>query len=422
MSAPPTALLAWPEGRREAVQLIALGKSGGSGEVFAVAGHGHLVAKRYHAQTPAATLAVLKQRLTWMIAHPPRLPPAVDGVVQLAWPVALLEADGAFAGFAMPKIDFERTLELDYLLSRRQAQAQGFAVDYGRLCTVCHNLAALVDSLHGQGLAIVDLKPMNLKIDKATLTVCVLDCDGFHCLSEGPAGAGHLVTPEYLAPEFHGRSVARPEQQDRFALATIIFRLLNFGVHPYTGISPRRLAHPHELAGRMARGLYAYGRTARPDLRPIAASVHETLPETLREHFDQAFDPGRAPHERTSAGQWALALRPYALRVGAGLVACAEGHLHFTGLPCGSCLRERLIQAHAQRQQRLGVRLRASPRRALHYVRRALQGTHSSPFQAALAQAVTQPPQGAPLRPLHECVAVELLWALGLAVTAWWVL
>jgi hypothetical protein len=157
--------------------------------------------------------------------------------VQLAWPEALILRESRFAGFAMRKIAFDRTLELDYLLNRRQSALEGFDADYGKLVTVSFNLASIIHCLHDKRIAIVDLKPMNVKVYKAELFVSILDCDGFHIAADEFRSDAPQVTPEYLAPEFHDKAVAAPEAQDRFALATIIFRLLNFGIHPYAGVA-----------------------------------------------------------------------------------------------------------------------------------------------------------------------------------------
>lgn len=53
-----------------------------------------------------------------------------------------------------------------------------------------------------------------------------------------PAGQ---FTAEYLAPEFQktGKVPEKQEEwQDRFALAVILFQLLNFGLHPYIPCLP----------------------------------------------------------------------------------------------------------------------------------------------------------------------------------------
>ena len=417
-----SALLLWSDGRSQTVHLRTIGKSGGAGEVYAIEDHPGWVAKVYHASARPEQLAHYARKIDWMIRHPPTLPalpPQYEGVVQLAWPQAVVQQGRRFAGFAMRKIDFERTLELDYLLTRRQAAQEGFAVDYGKLLTVCYNLAALIDCLHAGRIAIVDLKPINLKVYKDELFVSILDCDGFHIQAEDFVSDAPQVTPEYLAPELHDRPIARPQSQDAFALATIAFRLLNYGIHPYAGIAGGRRDYPSELAGRIRQGLYPYGQSALAGVRPAPASVHECFPPPLRALFDRAFTA--AAGARPSAREWLAVLGVYAGRDSPAMGRCGQGHLQFAGLPCPTCRRAQLLRGHVVRQRRILTRIQATPGRAVSYLRKTLQGTHSSPFQAALAQAQLQTVQMAPVTlPLRQVLAIELVWALGLLITLWW--
>jgi DNA-binding helix-hairpin-helix protein with protein kinase domain len=421
-SARLSAHVVWPGGKAEPVRLKDIGKSGGAGEVFAVEGRTELVAKIYHATIGEAQLAQYARKIRWMIRNRPELPeiPAGHhGVVQLAWPVGLVMQGSRFAGFMMEKVDFDRTLELDYLLTRRQAAAEGFNADFGKLVTVCYNLAALVNCLHGRKIAVVDLKPINLKVYKSELYVSILDCDGFHIYSDGFVSEAPQVTPEYLAPEFHGRAVTGPETQDGFALATIIFRLLNFGIHPYAGIAASRTPYPPELAGRIQLGLYPYGRRSSAHVRATPASVHECFPESIRELFDRSF--ARGGGARASAAEWADVLGGFASRSGGRMAPCPRGHLQFADKPCPTCLREGVIRGYVERQKRFGPRLKAAPVRAAIFVRKSLRGTHSSPFQAALAQAQFNSVQLATVNiSIRNVISIEIVWALGLAITYWW--
>jgi len=415
--------LVWPGGRSEPAELIPIGKSGGAGEVFAIANRPGHVAKLYHAATKEAQLIQYARKIRWMMGNKPDLPeiPAGhEGIVQLAWPVAMVMRGSRFAGFVMEKIDFERTMELDYLLTRRQAAGEGFEADFGKLVAVCYNLASLLNSLHGKKIAVVDLKPINLKVYKSELYVSILDCDGFHIYSDGFVSEAPQVTPEYLAPEFHDRAVTHPEAQDRFALATIIFRLLNYGIHPYAGVAAGSHPYPSELAGRIKAGLYPYGKAGHKHVRATPASVHECFPENIRELFDRAFAPDAGG--RASAYEWAKVLGNFASKSAGQMSSCPGGHLQFLGKPCPTCLREAILQGHVARRKRFITQLQASPARALKYVKNTLQGTHSSPFQAALAQQqqINFPQMTAAPASLRNALAVEILWVFGLITTFWW--
>jgi DNA-binding helix-hairpin-helix protein with protein kinase domain len=415
----------WPDGRVERARLESIGKSGGAGEVFAMQGRPDWVAKIYHPTIARAQRAHYEQKIQWMIRNRPELPqipPEHKGIVQLAWPAGVVRSDAGFAGFVMEKIDFTRTMELDYLLTRRQSAAEGFEADFGKLVTICCNLASLIHCLHSRKIAVVDLKPINLKVYKSELYVSILDCDGFHITSDSFVSDAPQVTPEYLAPEFQEHAVAHPAVQDAFALATIVFRLLNYGIHPFAGIAVGRSNFPSELAARIGQGLYPYARMAARDgkrtLRPAPASVHEALPDDIRDCFDRAFT---SPALRPSASEWADLLAVYARRGSPAMTTCPKTHLQFAGKPCATCLREAVLQTHVERHERFVARIQQTPARAVQFVRKTLRGTHSSPFQAALAQGHFQIVQLAPVtRPLRHVLSIEILWTLGLGITYWW--
>jgi DNA-binding helix-hairpin-helix protein with protein kinase domain len=415
--------LIWAGGRSEQVTLEATGKSGGAGEIFSIASKPGFLAKIYHATTSPEHLDRYRRKIQWMVDYQPTLPqvPAeYREIVQLAWPEALILRQSRFVGFAMRKIAFDHTLELDYLLNRRQSAQEGFNTDYGKLVTVSFNLASIINSLHEKRIAIVDLKPMNVKVYKESLYVSILDCDGFHIATDEFRSDAPQVTPEYLAPEFHDQSVAHPEAQDRFALATIIFRLLNYGIHPFTGVPSDRSNYPPELAGRIKQGLYPYGRVAHTRVRKVPASVHETFPDNLRDLFDRAF--ASSGYSRPSAHEWIDALAIYASKQSGQMSPCGKGHLRFSGRPCPTCVRDALIEGAEVRRRSFLARLQTAPARTLRYVQKTLRQTHSSPFQAALAQAQLTALRLAPAAPIstRNAIAMEILWISGFLIAYWW--
>jgi hypothetical protein len=68
------------------------------------------------------------------------------------------------------------------------------------------------------------------------------------------------------------------------------------------------------------------------------------------------------------------------------------------------------------------ARVQTAPARTLRYVQKTLRQTHSSPFQAALAQAQFAAVQLAPPTPIttRNSIALEILWICGLLITYWW--
>lgn len=333
----------------ETFWLGSLIKSGGAGSVHRVDGRPRQVAKIYH---PGIGDAHYERKLVAMLALKPDLPDIRDGSsdhVQIAWPQALLrDRRGAFLGFLMPAVDVQATSELEAILQERQARAHGLPTGLGAKLTLAANLAAVIAALHKEGHHVVDLKPVNLRFYPRSLYMAMLDCDGFSIRGEGERFHAPQFTPDYLAPEFQrgGLLDAGEETQDQFALAVIVFQLLNFGIHPFTG-RPSSDRVPTDIPGRIAHGAYAYGLRPHAAIKPSPVSGHAALPEDLRRLFDQAFEGGRA---RPSAAHWAECLRGYALRSSLRLVACGSNaeHQHFAGLACAACARANLLTRTAR--------------------------------------------------------------------------
>jgi DNA-binding helix-hairpin-helix protein with protein kinase domain len=296
------------------VVLGALIKSGGAGSVYRMRDTATQVAKLYHA---GIDLRVYERKVAAMLELEPQLPELVqDGTryVQMAWPdAALRDARGRFLGYLMPVVDIDATSELEWVLQERQARRQGLPTGLGAKVTLAANLCAVIAALHRQRHYVVDLKPVNLRFYRQSLYMAMLDCDGFSIQGRGERFEAPQFTPDYLAPEFHARvlTAAGEAQQDRFALAVVVFQLLNFGIHPFTG-RPQSNQVPTDIPARIAGRWYAYGLKANPTLLPTISSGHESMPVELRTLFDRAFDSSGT--SRPSADEWSDLLRGYAQR------------------------------------------------------------------------------------------------------------
>ncbi|HTD29108.1 MAG TPA: hypothetical protein VK660_06920, partial [Xanthomonadaceae bacterium] len=334
----------WTADQRQLV-LGKLLKSGGAGSVFLMPGTPQQVAKIYH---DSADRAEYEHKVAAMLELSPHLPDIVENnrrYVQIAWPEALLRDDhGRFVGFLMPAVDVDATSELECILQERQARAAHLPIGLGAKVTLAANLAAVIAALHAQGHHVIDLKPVNLRFYPQSLYMAMLDCDGFSIQGRGERYAADQITPDYLAPEFQARPP--PEggetQQDLFALAVVIFQLLNFGIHPFTG-RPNSEHVPTDIPGRIAQCCYAYGFRANANLSPNPVSGHRSMPSELRLQFDRAFES--VGPTRPSANEWVMLLKRYALRSSHLLMVCSADHQHqhFTGLPCAACARVALI-------------------------------------------------------------------------------
>ncbi|MDR2837991.1 MAG: TonB family protein [Azonexus sp.] len=336
--------------QRQPLTLARLLMSGGAGSVFTLKERSGEVAKLYHADKDAQVYA---PKLQAMLELRPDLPPIEESGVaqeQIVWPTGLLrDRGGRFIGFTMPLLDEAATTDLEHVLQERQARAEGLPTGLGAKMALAANLAAMLVALHRWRHYVVDLKPLNVRFYRQSLHIAMLDCDGFSIQGKGERFPAGQVTSDYLAAEFQQRGVKPGEEdaQDCFALAVIIFQLLNFGLHPYAG-RPQDARVPSDLPGRIAANLYPYGRQANPRLLPSPVSSHEMFPAALRDLFDRAFS--KQPSQRPSAQEWATLLLNYARRSSGQLVICSRdaGHQHFVGLPCPACARAELLTRSVQ--------------------------------------------------------------------------
>ncbi|ALN83123.1 kinase domain protein [Lysobacter antibioticus] len=331
-------------------QLGPLIKRGGAGSVYLLPDYPNSVAKIYHARVDPPSYT---DRIEAMLQLRPQLPDQIEGdkrYVQIAWPDATVrDARGRFAGFTMPVLDVDATSELEQVLQERQARAAGLPVGLGRKVTLAANLASVLAALHTQHHYVVDLKPVNLRFDRASLHIALLDCDGFSIQGRGRRFHAPQYTPDYLAPEYqtHSLDETGEETQDRFALAVVIFQLLNFGIHPYSG-RPAHDSVPTDVPGRIRGRCYAYGRSGNSSMLPNPVSAHAMMPVRLRDLFDRAFSD--APAARPSSGEWGNALRLYAQPSRGLIVVCDRNreHQHYVGQSCASCVREELLTRAAR--------------------------------------------------------------------------
>ncbi|WP_058049747.1 hypothetical protein [Janthinobacterium sp. Ant5-2-1] len=357
-------------------------KSGGAGSVYLLPGAPAQVAKLYH---PHLDRAANRRKLEAMLELTPELPDQLENgkrYVQIAWPqAAVFDGQGGFAGFVMPLLDMAQTAELEQIMQERQARAAGLPTGLGPKLTLAANLAAVIDALHQQQHYVVDLKPVNLRFYRDSLYIAMLDCDGFSIQGHAERFPAEQFTADYLAPEFQrkGMPAGTEMAQDRFALAVVIFQLLNFGIHPYSG-RPGNAQVATDIPGRIRDGCYAYGVKRHKQLAPNATSGHALMPPELRAMFDRAFSQSPKP-QRPSAADWAQLLRGYAQRSGGKLVVCTANpeHQHFAGLGCAACARDKVIGAAAQasvlaQQQMLA---QSQPRQ-----RSARGAHHTAPGQA----------------------------------------
>lgn len=323
-------------------------------------------------------------------------------LVQIAWPQALVaDEHGVFQGFTMPIVDFTSSTEVDQLMQRADRRAEGLPEAYQFRVYAARNLASLVTELHARGHYVIDMKPQNMRVYRANGFIAMIDCDGFSVRSEsGRRYPAALSTPNYLCPEgFGGNAADLEEEQDRFALAVVIFQLLNNGVHPYQGrIKPGRGGEvPDEISQRISKGVYAHARDGNGPQAPHPMSLLTWMDDCTVEMFDRAFGTGRL---RPTAREWRDELSGLVRR----LVQCnsSTDHQHFAK-GCGLCDQERRAPKRPSPPQSGAAAPVQLPAPPIIY----------PPVSSGLAQPSHQTVGASPKLPLFSALARQRLrWAL----------
>ncbi len=314
-----------------------LNKGGAAGKIYQDITHPGLVAKIFHEKNKSHTN---RQKLEAMLHNRPNIPPIVHDdktYVQIAWPEAVLEDDEGFCvGYLMPLINTEEAVSLDHLMQKAVRKKVGLSESYANRLYAAYNVASMVAALHKCGHYIVDLKPTNVSVYKENMIVAVFDCDGFSIQGENGRYPSEFVSEEYIYPEGMGQSCEEMgEEQDKFALAVIIFKLLNNGIHPFSGTPRKNTDDMLTIQARIEKYHYAYGLWPDAYQAPNPYSMHEYFDKKTLELFDRAFCKGQ---KRPTAKEWKEHLE-YLFR---NLKTCKKNsdHVYFTSKGCGLCAME----------------------------------------------------------------------------------
>lgn len=335
--------------------------SGGMGVVYRIGnvlGSGNLVAKIF--KNPADPKNPSKAKLQAMMARSPEhIYEVINGVgyTQFAWVQHLIfNDDGTLIGYAMPELDFDRSLSLNPFIYPREAErltdyqnSLNYRVQLGA------NISALMADLHAHGHAFIDFKEQNLRLlpepkngkddDFKGFIVGFIDCDSYRVTGQdGTVYPSPVISPEMTSPEYHDhKDISRlDEKHDRFVLAIELFKILNYGIHPFYFIplSDRLKNASHRNTDQFIKErLYAYGLNPHPEIAPLKNSIHQCWDDKTRQLFDKAF-LSLDPNDRPTAQAWEDHLR--SLIDSREFVVCQNfpneiSHIHFAGKPCHRC-------------------------------------------------------------------------------------
>ena len=350
----------YADGRFERITLgSVVNKGGAAGRIYLVKDYPLLVAKIFHSRNRSSSN---RKKLEAMLLNRPDFPPAVkDGVeyVQIAWPVAVLEdEDGFCVGYLMPLIKMDEAVSLDHLMQKAIRKKLGLSEKYSYRIFAAYNVSSMVAALHEAGHYIVDLKPSNVSVYRDTMMVAMVDCDGFSIKGErGTRYPADFVSEEYIYPEGMEQSCDEMgEEQDKFALAVMIFKLLNSGIHPFSGVPRKTDSEMLTIQNRIAQYHYAYGLWPDTYQAPHPYSIHEYFDKKTLELFERAFVRGGV---RPSAQDWKEHLH-YLLH---HLRNCPKNpdHVYFTSKGCGLCMAEerfRGVLQDVKKQKETPLKLR----------------------------------------------------------------
>lgn len=315
---------------------------GASGSVYRVTDPAYpgAAAKIYH-----DPLQLEVARIECMIANPPQnswMTIAGQQVPSIAWPTHLVhDGTGKSIGYLMPFVDTSRAVTMsEYVEDINALSEQDQSISLR--INVARNMSALLGKLHSKRDYFIDLKPQNLQVFKETGNIALLDCDGF------AIGGGKFPAPQYSrqyqAPEVlinraSPQSLSLNDHHDRFAMAVIIFQILNYGIHPFQGIPADMSIETADTDEYLKQGWYPYGPSLNPHLLPHPRSVHEYWDDKTRLLLHRAFTVSR-PSERPAASEWVEhfdQLLNHKLFESCALYPTDVRHIHFKGKPCFVC-------------------------------------------------------------------------------------
>ena len=276
--------------------------SGGEGDVYELLPSRDLVAKIYK-----KPIEQHKQEKLLLMAHG-----CNEELKEIsAWPTDVLRArtGGPVVGFLMPRITGCEPVHKVYGPTHRKEVFPH--ADWRFLVRSAKNLAAAFSVIHKFGYVIGDVNEGNILVDDKAC-VRLIDCDSFQLRTKNQifrceVGVAQFTPPEILQSK--NFQMERTANHDDFGLAVLIFLLLFFGRHPYSGVYSGKEDMPIEKA--IAEFRFAYGKsaTAKSVSPPPNSASLSVLPGFVADLFEQAFSElGTRRDGRPEAGEWWEAL------------------------------------------------------------------------------------------------------------------
>jgi serine/threonine protein kinase len=271
-----------------------------------------------------------------------------------AWPLSLFRSvtgrdKGDLIGYVMPIIDEKASYTLEYFydfnLSKELKNKNSTALSFKT--EIISNLCGLIGDLHQTNGLFIDLKPQNIRVFEEAKIVSLLDCDGFSIFDpiKNIKHPAKLVSTDYISPELNSANLDADlmnEAQDRYALAVIIFQMLNNGIHPFQGILKQEIPNSATNDQKAVLGLYPHSSRTDPRIAPRQQSVHQSFLDETQLLFDRAF---LSQDQRPSAEEWQVHFD--AVLSERLIVRCPDfpndvEHMRFKDKGCPACYLKRV--------------------------------------------------------------------------------
>jgi hypothetical protein len=284
-------------GNTGALVLGAMLGEGGEGRVYTVDGDPKSVVKIFDAEHRTWHR---KEKLTLLMSRGFER----EGI---SFPTSIItSSDGEFVGYAMPRATGK---ELQATVMRparfKKTYPNWTKAD---LVDVCISFLEKVAFLHSLNVLLGDINPKNVMVD-ANKDVWIIDADSWQ-LEGYPCPVG---TPMFTAPTVTGdyADALRTEEEELFAVATMLFMILITGQFPYA----RAGADGGDFAALIKEGKFAFqfrGASDRDQPEGNWKYMWSHLPFPVKRTFWNTFHrDGLRYSKRPTADEWLRVFRDY---------------------------------------------------------------------------------------------------------------
>lgn len=255
----------------------------------------------------------------------------------LLWPSDMIfDDEGHYRGYSFDRIDLQDFIPLSLMI----APASVFDNNYKKRILTAYHFAALMSNLHQHAIYLINLDPARILINKHDLRPLIVDCDRLSIAGRNtiryPANECNWL---YCTPEAVKQSKPAYKlgmSQDNYAIAVLVFQLLNQGLHPYQAWPKPVYRASGRLKKLIENQVFVYqDDSPYARYRPLTWSMHDYFDEETKDLFCRAFSQGS---ECPSASEWQLHLKKYVSDNTDTLMQCKSdpGHFHFYK-GCGEC-------------------------------------------------------------------------------------